>query len=107
MESFERAALSAGVDRSWWAGQLGVLLIGKGQEAYQAMPRGEALPSISSYAKVKKEIMYRLDINSERYRQGFCMRKKKEDKSPWILLQHLADLLEKWLKPLEVSKVDL
>lgn len=77
--------MSSGLDHSWWAGQLGVLLIGKAQVAYQAMPWGEAM----DYDKVKKEITYRLDINPERYQQAFHM-KKKEDKSPQILLQHLT-----------------
>lgn len=35
------------------------------------------------------------------------MKKKREEKSPRILLQQLADLLEKWLKPQEASKVEL
>lgn len=31
---------------------------------------------------------------------------KKEDKPPRALLQCLSDLLDKWLKPLEMSKVE-
>lgn len=37
----------------------------------------------------------------------FRAKKKKEDKSPRIFLQHLADLLEKWLRPQEMPKVDI
>uniref|UniRef100_A0A7M4F1R7 SCAN box domain-containing protein n=1 Tax=Crocodylus porosus TaxID=8502 RepID=A0A7M4F1R7_CROPO len=85
------------------AGQLGVLLIGRAQGTYRARPQSEAV----NYDKVKKEIMYHLNINPERYRQAFRMKKQSEDKSPWILLQVLADLFDKWLRPQEVSKVDL
>lgn len=78
LESFERAALAASLDQSRWAGQLGFLLIGRAQAAYWAMPWGEAV----DYDTVKKEIMYRLDINPERYHQSFRMKKQTEYKTP-------------------------
>uniref|UniRef100_A0A7M4E7D7 SCAN box domain-containing protein n=1 Tax=Crocodylus porosus TaxID=8502 RepID=A0A7M4E7D7_CROPO len=64
---------------------------------------GEAV----NYDKVKKEIMYCLNINPKRYCQAFQMKRRIEDKFPRVLLQHLADLLEKWFKPQEVCKVEL
>uniref|UniRef100_A0A7M4EAY2 SCAN box domain-containing protein n=1 Tax=Crocodylus porosus TaxID=8502 RepID=A0A7M4EAY2_CROPO len=89
--------------RSWWANNLGVLLIGRAQAAYRVMARSEA----TDYNKVKKEILCCLNINPENYQQTFHMKKKKEEKSLRILLQQLPDLLEKWLKPQKVSKVEL
>lgn len=62
----------------------------------------------SDYDKVKKEILYRLDLNPETYHKPFRQNKKrKEDKSPRILLQRLSGLLKKWLRPQELSKVEI
>lgn len=71
IKSFGREALAAGLEKSQWAGHLRVLLIGKAQVAYGSMMREEA----RDYAKIKKEILYRLDINPETYRQAFRAQK--------------------------------
>ncbi|KYO45385.1 hypothetical protein Y1Q_0015060 [Alligator mississippiensis] len=94
LESFERAALAARLEKSRWAGQLGILLIGKAQAAYGFMMQDEA----RDYEKVKKEILYQLDINPETYQQALRARKQREAKEPRALLQRLADLAAKWLR---------
>uniref|UniRef100_A0A7M4EUD6 CCHC-type domain-containing protein n=1 Tax=Crocodylus porosus TaxID=8502 RepID=A0A7M4EUD6_CROPO len=63
--------------------------------AYRAMTRGDAL----DYDKVKAEILRRLDITPERHQQAFRERKSSEGRTPCILWQNLADLLNKWLRP--------
>ncbi|KYO26823.1 hypothetical protein Y1Q_0019269 [Alligator mississippiensis] len=91
------------LEKAHWEGQLGVLLIGKAQAAYGAMMQEEAM----NYNKVKREILYRLDINPETYWQAFKAKKKKEERDPRTLSQHLADLVTKCLKPAESSKTDI
>lgn len=93
----------ARLEKFQWAGQLGVLLIRKAQAAYGSMMWEEA----RVYDKIKKEILYRLDINPETYRQVFRARKPWEVKEPWALLHHLADLASKWLKPVKSSKSEI
>lgn len=55
------------------------------------------------YDKVKKEILYQLDITPEKHQPMFWIR-KKEDRSPRVLLQNLADIMERWLKLTITSK---
>lgn len=57
-----------------------------------------------NYDKVKKEIICQLDINPEMYRQVFRAKRKREEKELRALLQQLADLATKWLKPAESSE---
>lgn len=103
LESFEWVALVAGLEKSWWVRNLRVLLIGKAQVAYESMSREEA----RNYDKVKKEILYRLDIHPETYHQAFRAWKPREAREPHALWQCLADLVTKWLKPGESSKGEI
>ncbi|KYO39151.1 hypothetical protein Y1Q_0004800 [Alligator mississippiensis] len=103
LESFEQAALVARLEKSRWDGQLGVLSIGKAQAVYGSMTWEEA----RDYEKVKKEILYQLDINPETYRQAFRSRKQWEAKEQWALLQWMADLASKWLEPVESFKSEI
>lgn len=52
-----------GLDKGYWVSQLGMLIVGKAQEAYRALPRDEAC----DYKQVKAIILYRLEINLEHY----------------------------------------
>lgn len=72
LESFKWAALVARLEKSQWAGNLGVLLIWKTQAADGYMPWEEA----RYYDKVTKEILYSLDINPKTYCQAFRAWKK-------------------------------
>lgn len=67
LKSFKWVTVALELDWSCWVGQLGVLLTGQVQGAYWAMSCGEEL----DYDKVKKEILYQLGINPERYCQTF------------------------------------
>uniref|UniRef100_A0A7M4F3S7 SCAN box domain-containing protein n=1 Tax=Crocodylus porosus TaxID=8502 RepID=A0A7M4F3S7_CROPO len=55
----------------------------------------------------RKEILHRLDINPETYHQAFRAWKQWETKEPQALLQQLANLASKWLRPLESSKREI
>uniref|UniRef100_A0A7M4E0L9 SCAN box domain-containing protein n=1 Tax=Crocodylus porosus TaxID=8502 RepID=A0A7M4E0L9_CROPO len=71
--------------------------------AYRAMSQGDAL----DYDKVKAEILRRPDITPERHRQVFRREKTGEARTPRILWQHLADELNKWLRPEWTSKEEI
>ncbi|KYO40153.1 hypothetical protein Y1Q_0022086 [Alligator mississippiensis] len=92
IEAFERHALMTGLDKRFWASQLGALVVGKAQAAYQALSRDDAL----DYEHMKEAILYRLEINPEHYRCQFQAKKGPEAKQPRVLLQLLQDLLDKW-----------
>lgn len=83
------------LDKGYWASQLGVLIEGKAQVAYLALPQDEA----RLYDWAKATILYRLKINPEHYWKLFQAKKGQEERQPWILLQLLQDLLNKWINP--------
>ncbi|KYO28762.1 hypothetical protein Y1Q_0004423 [Alligator mississippiensis] len=95
IEAFEQHALMTGLDKRYWASQLGALVVGKAQAAYWALSRADAL----DYEHMKEAILYRLEINSEHYRHQFRAKKGPEVKQPRVLLQLLRDLLDKWVSP--------
>ncbi|KYO27768.1 hypothetical protein Y1Q_0005313 [Alligator mississippiensis] len=95
LESFEQATMATGLDKSSWAAKVRVLLVGPIQAAYRA----PSCLAAQDYDHVKEQILYSLDITPENYQQMFCARKKKEDKTPWVLLQKLTDLQERWIQP--------
>ncbi|KYO30426.1 hypothetical protein Y1Q_0019056 [Alligator mississippiensis] len=95
IEAFERHALVTGLDKRYWASQLGALVVGKAQAAYRALSREDAL----DYEPVKEAILYRLEINPEHYRCRFRAKKGHETRQPRVLLQLLRDLLDKWVSP--------
>lgn len=64
------------------------------------MTQDEAL----DHDKMKREILYWLDINPETYRQAFQAKKKQEERG---LLQQLGDLVTKWLKPADSLKAEI
>ncbi|KYO22472.1 hypothetical protein Y1Q_0003039 [Alligator mississippiensis] len=93
IEAFEHHAIMTGLDKGYWASQLGALVVGKAQAAYRALPRYEA----RDYDIVKVAILYQLEINPEHYRHLFWAKKGAEEKQPWLLLQLLRDLFSKWV----------
>ncbi|KYO46147.1 hypothetical protein Y1Q_0021705 [Alligator mississippiensis] len=97
IEAFEWHALVVGLDKRYWASQLGALVVGKAQAAYRALSREDAL----DYESVKEAILYRLEINPEYYRHRFRAKKDHEIRQPRVLLQQLRDLLDKWVSPVE------
>uniref|UniRef100_A0A7M4EWJ0 SCAN box domain-containing protein n=1 Tax=Crocodylus porosus TaxID=8502 RepID=A0A7M4EWJ0_CROPO len=68
-----------------------------------AMTQDEAL----NHDKMKREILYWLDISPETYRQAFQAKKKQEEKALRALLQRLSDLVTKWLKPADSLKGEI
>ncbi|KYO24377.1 hypothetical protein Y1Q_0004383 [Alligator mississippiensis] len=93
IEAFECHAILAGLDKVFWASQLGALVVGKAQAAYRAMPRDE----VWDYNAVKATILYRLEINPEQYQRKFQAKKGAEERRPRLLLQLLRDLFGKWI----------
>lgn len=65
------------------------------QAAYWAPLRAHT----ADYEKVKKAILYRLEILPEHYHQRFRAKKKPEEQQPQLLAQALRDLLERWIQP--------
>ncbi|KYO41122.1 hypothetical protein Y1Q_0022533 [Alligator mississippiensis] len=55
IEAFEQHALATGLDKRYWASQLGALVVGKAQAAYWALSRDDAL----DYEHVKEAILAR------------------------------------------------
>ncbi|KYO48788.1 hypothetical protein Y1Q_0004152 [Alligator mississippiensis] len=93
VEASERHAILTGLDKVFWAGQLGALVVGKAQVAYRAMSRDEE----QDYDAVKTAMLYRLEINPEHYRCKFRAKKGAEERRPRLLLQLLCDLFGKWI----------
>lgn len=110
LEASERVVVAVGLEKVKWANKLAVQggagsgsKVGQALAAYQAMSRVEA----QGYDKEKREILYWLASTLEQYCQLFQMKKRREDKMPKVLLQNLADLLDKWLKPMLASKAEI
>ncbi|KYO47466.1 hypothetical protein Y1Q_0019603 [Alligator mississippiensis] len=95
IEAFEQYALVAGLDKRYWASQLGALVVGKAQATYRALLREDAL----DYESIKEAILYRLEINPEHYRRQFRAKKGHKIRQPRVLLQQLRVLLDKWVSP--------
>ncbi|KYO33516.1 hypothetical protein Y1Q_0008703 [Alligator mississippiensis] len=76
IEAFERHTLMTGLDQSYWASQLGALVVGKAQAAYRALSREDAW----DYELVKQAILYRLEINLEHYRHLFRAKKGSDER---------------------------
>ncbi|KYO33527.1 hypothetical protein Y1Q_0008711 [Alligator mississippiensis] len=83
------------LNQEYWASQLGALVVGKAQAAYRALLRDEA----RDYEHVKQAILYWLEINPDHYHRLFRAKKRPDKKRPWVLLQLLRDLLDKWVSP--------
>ncbi|KYO45132.1 hypothetical protein Y1Q_0007421 [Alligator mississippiensis] len=103
IKAFELHALMTGLPQDYWASQLGVLVVGKAQAAYRAIPRDEA----RNYERVKQVILYRLEISPEHYRCLFQARKGPDERQPRVQLQLLRDLLDKWVNPVGFNREDL
>ncbi|KYO42761.1 hypothetical protein Y1Q_0016157 [Alligator mississippiensis] len=95
IKAFEWHALMTGLDQGYWASQLGALVVGKAQAAYQALSREDAW----DYELVKQAILYRLEINPEHYCCLLRAKKGPDERRPRVLLQLLRDLLNKWVNP--------
>ncbi|KYO29488.1 hypothetical protein Y1Q_0000163 [Alligator mississippiensis] len=95
IDAFECHALMTGLPQDYWASQLGALVVGAAQVAYRAIPREKA----RDYEQVKQAIFYRLEISPDHYRRLFRARKGPDERRPWVLLQLLQDLLDKWVNP--------
>lgn len=63
IEAFERTAMQVRLNCTYWATQLGALLIGKAQAAYRALSKEDT----QGYGKVKSAILYHLEITPEHY----------------------------------------
>ncbi|KYO42278.1 hypothetical protein Y1Q_0022149 [Alligator mississippiensis] len=103
IKAFECHALMTGLPQDYWASQLGGLVFGKAQAAYQAIPREEA----RDYERVKQAIRDRLEISPDHYRRLFRARKGPDERRPRVLLQLLWDLLDKWVNPVGSDREDL
>lgn len=66
-EAVRQSAIQAGLEKGYWASQLGALVMGKAQATYRAIPRDET----HDYELVKAAILYQLEINSKYYRWLF------------------------------------
>ncbi|KYO34788.1 hypothetical protein Y1Q_0010529 [Alligator mississippiensis] len=95
IEAFEWHAIMTGLDKGYWASQLGALIVSKAQATYQALPQDEA----HNYDWVKTAILYCLEINPKHYRWLFRAKKGLEEKQPQPLLRLLRNLFNKWLSP--------
>lgn len=95
IKAFELTSLHIELDRFQWAHQLGTLVTDKVQVAYQAFSREEAC----NYDTVKAAILHRLEINPKNYRLSFRACKACKEQRPRILIQYLRDVLNKWLPP--------
>ncbi|KYO26697.1 hypothetical protein Y1Q_0019170 [Alligator mississippiensis] len=95
IEAFECHAIMIGLDKGYWASQLGALVVGKAQVTDWVLLRDEA----HDYERVKTAIFYRLEMNPEHYRKLLGAKKGPKERQPWILLQLLRDLLNKWVNP--------
>ncbi|KYO46258.1 hypothetical protein Y1Q_0021792 [Alligator mississippiensis] len=84
IEGFEWHALMTGLDQSYWASQLGALVVGKAQAAYRALSREDA----RDYELVKQAILYRLEINLEHYRRLFQAKKWSDERQPRVLYNY-------------------
>ncbi|KYO48785.1 hypothetical protein Y1Q_0004149 [Alligator mississippiensis] len=103
IEAFEHHALMTGLPQDYWASQLGALVVGVAQAAYRAIPREEA----RDYEQVKEAILYRLEISPNHYQRLFRARKRPDERRPWVLLQLLRDLLDKWVNLVGSDREDL
>ncbi|XP_025069399.1 uncharacterized protein LOC112551653 [Alligator sinensis] len=95
IEAFEHHALMTGLDKGYWASQLGALVVGKAQAAYRALARDDT----RDYERVKAAMLYRLEIDPEHYRQLFQAKKGPDERRLRVLLQLLLNLLDKWVSP--------
>lgn len=95
LEACERTAMAATWDPSSWAVKIGPFFIGPAQASYLAFTRTEA----RDYEKVKKALLYRLEISPETYWQKFRAQKRAEGIHPQLLAQTLRDLVEWCLQP--------
>ena len=97
LTTFERIMAANEVSRERWSFQLAPQLTGKAQQAYAALPPGDA----KSYDAVKEAILRRYDITEETYRQRFRKLRPSEGESPQELITRLKDLATRWARPEE------
>ena len=82
------------MDPNRWAYRLAPQLTGRAQQAYAAMPAGEA----GDYEALKVAILKCYDISEETYRQRFREATLKETETYRELAIRLTDTLTKWMK---------
>ena len=100
LTTFERLMKAYDVREERWAFKLAPQLVGKAQQAYAAMNPDEA----KDYAKLKKAILRRYDINEESYRQRFRSAVRKQGKTNRELAARLDDLADKWTQGCETKE---
>ena len=83
-----------------WAFKLAPQLVGKAQQAYAGMNPDEA----KDYAKLKKAILRRYDVNEESYRQRFRSAARKQGETNRELAARLDDLADKWTQGCETKE---
>ena len=82
------------VDPNRWAYRLAPQLTGRAQQAYAAMPAGEA----GDYEALKVAILKRYDISEETYRHHFREATLKETETYRELAIRLTNTLTEWMK---------
>jgi len=92
LTTFERLMQAYEVPQERWAFKLAPQLVSKAQQAYAALSPDDA----KDYAKLKKAILHRYDINEESYRQRFRAATRKEGETNRELSARLQDLADKW-----------
>ncbi|KAL2103054.1 hypothetical protein ACEWY4_002222 [Coilia grayii] len=99
LTTFERIAMASRWPMDIWALYLVPLLSGKARAAYVAMD----VRDVQDYAKVKRAILAKFEIDSETYRQRFRSKQVLEGETPRELQARLRDLFQKWACPQERS----
>ena len=92
LTTFERLMALYYMEESHWVAKLAPQLTGRAQQAYAAMPAGEALV----YQDVKKAVLRRYDINMETFHQRFRAARRKDGEGYMELATRLGDLFWKW-----------
>ena len=92
--TFEQMMQAYEVDRARWTFKLAPQLTDKAQQAYAALSADDA----NDYDALKTAILWRYNINEEKYRRQFHAVKLKKGETPQELVTRLTDLTKKWGK---------
>ena len=90
--TFESLMQAYEVSQERWAFKLAPQLVNKAQQAYAALSPDDA----KDYAKLKKALLLRYDINEESYHQCFQAATRKEGETNRELSTRLQDSANKW-----------
>ena len=101
--SFERIAQQQKWPEDVWATQLAGLLTGKAMAAYASMDQEEA----ESYAKVKRAILQRYEVNEETHRQRFRQDRRRKDETYREWSNRLREHFSRWSKDRDIPLEEL